>query len=105
MKNLRIIGMVILTAACSVSAGPEAAALFQSAKQAVEQERYTEALKTLAQISVFHSRDPELAPAAVFYEGLVCKRTGQLEAARQTAEELVLGWPESDWSRRAEELK
>ena len=104
MKGLRIIGIVILTAACSVSAGPEAAALFGSAKLAVEQGRYTEALKSLAQISVFHGRDP-VVPAAVFYEGLVYKQTGQLETARQTAEELVLGWPESDWSRRAEELK
>jgi len=68
------------------------------ARLAIARESYTEALQHLAQISVFYSRDPEWAPAAVFFEGLVYKRTGQAEAARQAAGDLLLGWPESEWS-------
>jgi hypothetical protein len=105
MKAVVIIGIVFLTAAGSVRAGTEAAALFETARQAVDQGQYKEALETLAQISVFHSRDPEWVPAAVFYEGLVYKQTGHPEAARHAAEELLLGWPDSAWSRRAGELK
>ena len=105
MKGAYIIGIVLLIAVCPVQAEPEASALFKSARQAVEQKRYAEALETLAQITVLNSRDQELAPAAVFYEGFVYKQTGHSEAARQAAEELLLGWPGSEWSRRAEELK
>ena len=105
MKGLHIIGIVILTAACTVSAEPDATALLKSAQREIEQGHYTDALNHLAQITIFHSRDPNIAPAAVFYEALVYKQTGHPEAARQTAEELVLGWPGSDWSRRADELK
>ncbi len=105
MKGVRIIGIVALMTACSVTAAPEASALFATARQAVEQGRYTEALQTLAQISVLHSHDAKWVPAAVFYEGLVYKQTGCPEAAAYAAEELTIGWPESEWSRRAGELK
>ncbi len=78
---------------------------YLSARLAMAKGQYTEALQHLAQVTVVYSRDTEWAPAALFYEGLIYKQTGHPEAARQTAEELLLGWPESDWIRRAEELK
>ncbi|MFA7369618.1 MAG: hypothetical protein WC334_08255 [Kiritimatiellales bacterium] len=78
---------------------------FVSARLDIAQGRYTEALQRLAQIAVFHNRDAEWAPAALFFEGLVYKQTGHPETARQVSEDLLLGWPESAWSRRADELK
>jgi hypothetical protein len=105
MKSISIIGIVSLVAAGSVQAGPEASALFESARLAVEQGQFTEALQNLAQITIVHSRDGEWVPAALFYEGVVYKKTGQPEAAAYVAEELTVGWPTSDWSRRTEELK
>jgi hypothetical protein len=36
---------------------------------------------------------------------MIYKKNGQTNAAAFAAEELMLGWPESVWSRRTEELK
>jgi hypothetical protein len=105
MKRISIIGIISLVLAGSVQAGTEASVLFESARLAVEQGHYKEALQDLAQITIGHSRDGEWMPAALFYEGMVYKQTGRPEAAAYVAEELTVGWPASDWSRRAEELK
>ena len=78
---------------------------YLQARLAFERGQYTEALQHLAQVENFGGRDSEWLPASVFLEGMVYKKTGQTEAATFAAQELVLGWPESVWSRRAEELK
>ncbi|HNX53056.1 MAG TPA: hypothetical protein PKI68_04860 [Pontiellaceae bacterium] len=78
---------------------------YLQARLAFERGQYTEALQHLAQVENFGGRDSEWLPASVFLEGMVYKKTGQTEAAAFTAQELVLGWPESVWSRRAAELK
>jgi hypothetical protein len=105
MKRICIIGIISLVLAGSVQAGTEASVLLESARMAVEQGRYKEALQDLAQITIGRSRDGDWIPAALFYEGMVYKQTGRPEAAAYVAEELTVGWPSSDWSRRAEELK
>lgn len=78
---------------------------YLQARLAFAREQYTVALQHLAQVENFGGRDSEWLPASVFLEGMVYKKTGQTEAAAFAAQELVLGWPESVWSRRAEELK
>ncbi len=72
---------------------------------AMTEKKYPEALQHFSNVIVFHSRDPEWMPAATFYEGVVYKRTGYLVAALNIAEELELAYPDTDWSRRAAELK
>jgi tetratricopeptide (TPR) repeat protein len=78
---------------------------YARARLAFERGQYTEALQHLAQIQGFNNRNSEELPAAVFLEGMIYKKNGQTNAAAFAAEELMLGWPESVWSRRTEELK
>ncbi len=75
------------------------------ARRSYERGEYTTALQYLAQVTTSFDRNSEWLPAALFLEGMVYRKNGQAEAVTYVAKELVLGWPESDWSRRAEELK
>lgn len=75
------------------------------ARLAFSREQYKEALQYIAQVEVLHSRDREWDPAARFLEGMIYVKTGRAQAAADVAEELMLGWPDSLWSRRAAELK
>ncbi len=72
---------------------------------AMVEKKYPEALQHFANGVVHHSRDAEWLPTATFYEGVIYKRTGYLEAAMNIAEELELAYPDTVWSRRAAELK
>jgi len=72
---------------------------------AMGEKKYPEALQHFANVVVYHSRDAEWLPYATFYEGAIYKRTGYLMAALNIAEELELAYPDSEWSRRAAELK
>ncbi len=72
---------------------------------AMAEKKYSEALQHFANGVVHHGRDAEWLPAATFYEGMVCRKTGYLVAALNIAEELELAYPDSIWSRRAVELK
>ena len=80
-------------------------ALFVRARLAMAKREYRQALQHLARIVVSYDRDPEWMPAATFYEGLIDKRTGCLEAAGSVAKELIEKYPDGYWSRRAAELK
>jgi|GEM_PF-3531376 len=76
MKGVRIIGIVALMTACSVTAAPEASALFATARQAVEQGRYTEALQTLAQIQFFIATMPNGCLRQYFMKDWFISRLG-----------------------------
>ncbi len=78
---------------------------FIAGRMAMDKRAYDVALQHFANILVFHGRDPEWAPAAAFYEGVVYKRTGYLESASNIADELRIAYPDADWGRRADELK
>jgi tetratricopeptide (TPR) repeat protein len=78
---------------------------FIRGRLAMETRSYDEALQHFSEVVVYHSRDPEWAPAAAFYEGAVYKRTGYLESASAIADELKIAYPDADWGRRADELK
>ena len=82
-----------------------ALAEFVRGRITLAEKKYPEALKHFSNVIVFHSRDPEWMPAATFYEGMVYKKTGYLEAASNIIEELKLAYPDTVWSRRAVELK
>jgi tetratricopeptide (TPR) repeat protein len=73
-------------------------------RMAIEAREYETALKHFSKILVFNSRDPEWVPAATFQEGLIYKKTGYLEAASNVASELRIGYPDSFWGRRADDL-
>lgn len=78
---------------------------FVRGRLAMDKREYEAALKSFSNILVFHSRDPEWAPAATFYEGLVYKKTGYLESASNVVSELTIAYPDAYWGRRAGELK
>ncbi len=78
---------------------------FIRGRLAMETRSYEEALQHFSNIVVYNSRDPEWAPAAAFYEGVVYRRTGYLESASAIADELKIAYPDADWGRRADELK
>jgi hypothetical protein len=66
---------------------------------------YREALQDLAKIVVFYDGDREWMPAATFYEGVIYKRTGYLEAAGNVSKEMNELYPNGYWARRLAELK
>jgi len=66
---------------------------------------YRQALMYISNVIAFHSRDAEWMPVVTLLEGKIYKKTGNLEAAKNVADELILGYPDSRWSREGEELK
>jgi len=82
-----------------------AMAEFVRGRLAITKKKYPEALQHFSNVVVFHSRNPKWMPAATFYEGVVYKKTGYLTAASNIVEELKLAYPDTEWSRRAGELK
>jgi hypothetical protein len=82
-----------------------AAAEFIRARLSVAGGDYKQALQHLARLQTFYYRETEWLPPAVFLEGQIYKKTGQVRATAYVAEELNRSWPGSVWSRRAAELK
>ncbi|MCF7849951.1 MAG: hypothetical protein K9M45_13950 [Kiritimatiellales bacterium] len=75
------------------------------ARFAEKNKNYREALLHISNVVAFHSRDTEWMPVVTVFEGQIYKKTGYLEAAKNVAEELILGYPDTRWSREGEKLK
>ena len=75
------------------------------ARLADHQEKYREALLHISALAIYHGRDAEWLPSATLLEGQIYKKTNRPEAAKNVAEELMIGYPGTRWSRAGEELK
>ncbi len=63
------------------------------------------AMRHVARVLAFHSRDAEWLPPATVLEARVYQRLGQPEKAAAVAEELMIAYPDSRWSREGEKIK
>lgn len=78
---------------------------FVSGRLAMASREYEPALKHFSNVIIYYSRDPEWLPAATFYEGLIYKKTGYVDAAENIAEELKTVYPDAYWGERAKDIK
>jgi len=72
---------------------------------AVEQRDYRQAMRHIANVIAFHSRDIEWMPPATALEMRVYQETGQLQKAEIVANELTMAYPGTRWSLLGEQLK
>jgi len=72
---------------------------------ALEEGAYRQAMMHAAEIIAFYSRDVEWMPPATALEALIYQRTGQLQKAGIVADELMMAYPGSQWSRLGEKIK
>ncbi|MDZ8119764.1 tetratricopeptide repeat protein [Pontiella agarivorans] len=63
------------------------------------------AMKHVAKIIAFHIRDEEWLPPATVLEAEIYQQLGQPVKAAAVAEELIIAYPDSRWSRRGETIK
>jgi hypothetical protein len=66
---------------------------------------HRQAMQHAAKIIAFHSRDPEWLPPATGLEALIYQQTGQLKKAETVANELMMAYPGTQWSRLGERIK
>lgn len=74
-------------------------------KMAVEDGRLRDAMQHVARIVAFHSRNTEWMPPATVLEARIYQQLGQPEKAAAVANELLIAYPGSRWSRLGEEIK
>jgi hypothetical protein len=72
---------------------------------AVETGDYRQAMQHVSKILAFHNRDAEWMPPATALEARVYKETGQMAKAETVANELMIAYPGSRWSRLGEKIK
>ncbi len=96
----------VVTAGCT-QLGAEYSSVkeYARARLAMKTDKNDQALQHFSNILVFNERDPEWVSAATFYEGLIYKKTGFLEVAKNVVKELEIAYPDGYWSRRVDELK
>lgn len=64
-----------------------------------------QAMQHVARIIAFHSRDPEWMPPATVLEARIYQRLGQPQKAEAVANELIIAYPNSRWSKLGEKIK
>lgn len=83
---------------------PAALKAYYEAQMAMSYGEYRSAMRHVAQIIAFHSRDPEWLPPATVLEAQIYQEMGQTKKAEIVANELIMAYPGSQWSRQGEEL-
>ncbi|WP_372798458.1 tol-pal system YbgF family protein [Pontiella sp.] len=63
------------------------------------------AMQRVAQIVAFHGRDEEWMPPATVLEAQIYQQMGLPHKAAAVAEELMIAYPDSNWSREGEKIK
>jgi tetratricopeptide (TPR) repeat protein len=84
---------------------PESMMAYVAAAYALERKHYREAIEAIAAILVFHTRDGEWMPAALALEAQVYMENGRMEQAGFVADELMMSYPGTMWSRIGEAFK
>ncbi len=64
-----------------------------------------EAMQHVARIIAFHSRDPEWMAPATALEALVYQQLGQPQKAAVVADEMIIAYPGTRWSKLGEKIK
>ncbi len=72
---------------------------------AVERKDYRQAMLHISKIIAFHSRNPEWLPPATVLEAEVYQKTGQFKKAESVANELLMTYPGTQWSKLGEQIK
>ena len=83
----------------------EAGAEFIRGKFALEKGDPRQAMQHVARIIAFHSRDPEWMTPATVLEARIYQKLGHQAKAAVVADELVLAYPGTQWSRLGEEIQ
>ena len=78
---------------------------YLSGRFAAERGDYRQVMQHVSRILAFHSRDPEWMGPATALEARVYRETGQLEKAASVANELIMAYPGTRWSKLGEEIK
>ena len=63
------------------------------------------AMQHVARIIAFHSRDVEWLPSATVLEARIYQRLGHPQKAEAVANELIIAYPKSRWSKLGEQIK
>ncbi|MDF7826061.1 hypothetical protein P4B35_18670 [Pontiellaceae bacterium B12227] len=74
-------------------------------KIAVESGELREAMQHVARIIAFHSRNEEWLPPATVLEARIYQRLGHPQKAEAVANELIIAYPNSRWSKLGETIK
>ena len=74
-------------------------------KFALESGELREAMQHVARIIAFHSRDEEWLPPATVLEARIYQRLGHPQKAEAVANELIIAYPNSRWSKLGETIK
>jgi hypothetical protein len=100
IKTLKILLLWLLLPAAAAFAA-NAGEILKTARAAVEEKRYADALEQLARIQAFHYRDTEALPEALFYIARIYQLTEAPERSAQAVRELNRFYPESSWTLKA----
>ncbi|MEI6890977.1 MAG: hypothetical protein V5783_02290 [Pontiella sp.] len=74
-------------------------------KLALESGELREAMRHVARIVAFHSRNKEWLPPATVLEARIYQRLGHPQKAETVANELIIAYPNSRWSTLGETIK
>ncbi len=74
-------------------------------KIALEQDDPREAMQHVARIVAFHSRDAEWMPPATVLEARIYQYLGQPKKADAVANELIIAYPDTQWSKLGKQIK
>jgi len=66
---------------------------------------YRQAMQHVAKILAFHSRDAEWLPPATLLEARIYQDSGHSEKAEVVADELIMAYPGTQWSKLGEKIK
>ncbi|MDF7806389.1 hypothetical protein P4E94_02995 [Pontiellaceae bacterium B12219] len=78
---------------------------YLNGKIAMESGDYRTAMLHVARIVAFHSRNEEWMPPATVLEAEIYQRLGQPQKAEAVANELIMAYPGTRWSRAGETIK